>query len=161
SPQRACARLRLVSLCRWATTATRIPGECARHPAGHGKPARDARVNTWRPCPCGRMRESRAVSVWLQEEIDRLEASLRDETDLVLGSLRGSIGALDAQDVELANEVIAFDDEVDRCFLGIQEGIHTLLARQTPVAVDLRHVLAMLLVNLHLERMADYCVTIA
>jgi phosphate transport system protein len=101
------------------------------------------------------------VSVWLQEEIDRLEASLREEGDLVLRSLRGAMGALDEQDVELADEVIAFDDEVDRSFLGIQEGIHTLLARQTPVAVDLRHVLAMLHVNLHLERMADYCVTIA
>jgi phosphate transport system protein len=101
------------------------------------------------------------VSVWLQEEIDRLEASLREEGDLVLRSLRGAMGALDEQDMELADEVIAFDDEVDRSFLGIQEGIHTLLARQTPVAVDLRHVLAMLHVNLHLERMADYCVTIA
>jgi phosphate transport system protein len=36
-----------------------------------------------------------------------------------------------------------------------------LLARQTPVAVDLRLVLAMLHANLHLERMGDYCVTIA
>ena len=101
------------------------------------------------------------MSVWLQEEIDRLEASLREEGDLVLRSLRGAMGALEEQDVELADEVIAFDDEVDRSFFGIQEGIHTLLARQTPVAVDLRHVLAMLHVNLHLERMADYCVTIA
>src|SRR5581483_7059266 len=31
----------------------------------------------------------------------------------------------------------------------------------TPVASDLRLVLAMLHVNLHLERMADYCVTVA
>jgi phosphate transport system protein len=101
------------------------------------------------------------MSVWLQEEIERLEASLREEGDLVRRSLRGAMAALDEQDVELADEVIAFDDEVDRSFFGIQEGIHTLLARQTPVAVDLRHVLAMLHVNLHLERMADYCVTIA
>jgi phosphate transport system protein len=36
-----------------------------------------------------------------------------------------------------------------------------VLARQTPVAIDLRLVLAMLHVNLHLERMADYSVTIA
>ncbi len=57
--------------------------------------------------------------------------------------------------------MIAFDDDVDRVFFDLQEGVHTLLARQTPVAVDLRHVLAMLHVNLHLERMADYCVTIA
>jgi phosphate transport system protein len=101
------------------------------------------------------------VSVWLQEEIERLEASLREEGSLVLRSLRGAIGALEEADVELADEVIAFDDEVDRVFFSVQEGIHQVLARQTPVAVDLRHVLAMLHVNLHLERMADYCVTIA
>jgi phosphate transport system protein len=57
--------------------------------------------------------------------------------------------------------VIAFDDDVDRYYLGIEQGIESLLARQTPVAVDLRLVLAILHVNLHLERMADYCVTIA
>jgi len=101
------------------------------------------------------------VSVWLQEEIDRLEASLRQESDLVLRCLRGATGALEEADVELADEVIAFDDEVDSVFFSVQEGIHSVLARQTPVAVDLRHVLAMLHVNLHLERMADYCVTIA
>ena len=39
--------------------------------------------------------------------------------------------------------------------------MQSLLARQTPVATDLRLVLAMLRVNLHLERMADYCVTVA
>ena len=57
--------------------------------------------------------------------------------------------------------MIAFDDEVDRRYLAIEEGIQSLLARQTPVATDLRLVLAILHVNLHLERMADYCVTIA
>jgi phosphate transport system protein len=46
-------------------------------------------------------------------------------------------------------------------YFSIQEGIQSLLARQTPVAVDLRLVLAMLHANLHLERMGDYCVTIA
>jgi phosphate transport system protein len=43
----------------------------------------------------------------------------------------------------------------------IEEGVQSLLARQTPVAADLRLVLAVLRVNLHLERMADYCVTVA
>ncbi len=46
-------------------------------------------------------------------------------------------------------------------YLEVEQGIEALLARQTPVAVDLRLVLAMLHTNLHLERMADYCVTIA
>ena len=57
--------------------------------------------------------------------------------------------------------MIAFDDDVDQRYIAIEEGIQSLLARQTPVASDLRLVLAILHVNLHLERMADYCVTIA
>ena len=57
--------------------------------------------------------------------------------------------------------MIAFDDDVDARYVAIERGIESLLARQTPVASDLRLVLAMLHVNLHLERMADYCVTVA
>jgi phosphate transport system protein len=101
------------------------------------------------------------VRVGLQEELDMLQAALMEEGDLVLRSLRGSLEALEQRDPELADEVIAFDDEVDTRFRAIQEGIESLLARQTPVAGDLRHVLACLHANLHLERMADYCVTIA
>src|SRR4029450_2768540 len=80
---------------------------------------------------------------------------------LVLRALRGCLNALGRQDAELADEVIAFDDEVDETYVAIEEGIQSLLARQTPVAIDLRNVLAVLHINLHLERMADYCVTVA
>jgi phosphate transport system protein len=96
-----------------------------------------------------------------QEELDHVEALLQEEGALVLRSLRGAVNAVQENDRELADEVIAFDDEVDRRYLEIEEGIQELLARQTPVAGDLRLVLAMLHINLHLERMADYCVTIA
>jgi phosphate transport system protein len=101
------------------------------------------------------------MRVTLQEELDQLEATLQEEGTQVLRALRGSLNALMQQDVELADEVISFDDEVDASYLAIEEGIQSLLARQTPVAVDLRLVLAVLHVNLHLERMADYCVTTA
>ena len=101
------------------------------------------------------------MRVTLQEDLDRLEAGLQEEGELVLRSLRGAMGALVRRDTELADEVIAFDDEVDERYLAIEEGIQSLLARQTPVAVDLRLVLAVLHDNLHLERTADYCVTIA
>jgi phosphate transport system protein len=96
-----------------------------------------------------------------QEELDVLESTLQEEGALVLRALRGSLNALEQRDEELANEVIAFDDDVDRRYLEIEDRIPSLLARQTPVATDLRLVLAILHVNLHLERMADYCVTIA
>jgi phosphate transport system protein len=101
------------------------------------------------------------MRVTLQEELDQLEARLQEEGVQVLRAIRGSLNALTHQDIELADEVISFDDEVDANYLAIEEGIQSLLARQTPVAVDLRLVLAVLHVNLHLERMADYCVTVA
>ncbi|HEY8723232.1 MAG TPA: phosphate signaling complex protein PhoU [Gaiellaceae bacterium] len=95
------------------------------------------------------------------EELAQLEASLQEEGDLVLRALRSSLNALARGDQELADEVISFDDKVDARYMQIEEGVQSLLARQTPVAADLRLVLAVLRVNLHLERMADYCVTVA
>jgi len=90
-----------------------------------------------------------------------LEATLQEEGSLVLRALRGALNALEQRDHELADEVIAFDDDVDDRYMRVEEGVQSLLARQTPVASDLRLVLAILHINLHLERMADYCVTIA
>jgi phosphate transport system protein len=101
------------------------------------------------------------VRVTFHEELEQLAAAVQEEGSLVLRSLRASMDALAHHDVELADEVIAFDDEVDRSYVEIERGIESLLARQTPVAVDLRLVLAILHINLHLERMGDYCVTIA
>src|SRR4029453_5454790 len=101
------------------------------------------------------------MRITFQEELEQVEAALQEEGDYVLRALRAAVNALEQADSELADEVIAFDDEIDRRYFSIQEGIQSLLARQTPVAVDLRLVLAMLHANLHLERMGDYCVTIA
>jgi phosphate transport system protein len=95
------------------------------------------------------------------EELAQLEANLQEEGELVLRALRSSLNALARGDEELADEVISFDDQVDARYMQIEEGVQSLLARQTPVAADLRLVLAVLRVNLHLERMADYCVTVA
>ena len=101
------------------------------------------------------------MRVTFTEELAQLEASLQEEGELVLRALRSSLNALTRGDQELADEVIRFDDEVDRRYIAIEEGVQSLLARQTPVAADLRLVLAVLRINLHLERMADYCVTVA
>ena len=79
----------------------------------------------------------------------------------MLRALRGALDAVQDRDCEVADAVIAFDDDIDRRYLSIAQRIESLLARQTPVAGDLRLVLAVLHTNLHLERMADYCVSIA
>jgi len=95
------------------------------------------------------------------EELEQIEADLQEEGTLVLRALRSALNALARQDAELADEVIQFDDEIDRRYFALQESVESLLARQTPVASDLRLVLAVLFINLHLERMGDYCVTVA
>jgi phosphate transport system protein len=108
------------------------------------------------------MSEARHVGrISFQEELDGLELALRLEGELVLRSLRGAVEAVCSQDDELADEVIAFDDDIDGQYAVVAQGIELLLARQTPVASDLRLVLALLHDNLHLERMGDLCVTIA
>jgi phosphate transport system protein len=101
------------------------------------------------------------VEVAMDEALDRLEAQLQEEGQRVVSAVQGAVRALEEQDVELADEVIAFDDEVDRLFLDVQTGIQNMLALQTPVARDLRLLLAMLHINLLLERSADGCVTVA
>ena len=68
------------------------------------------------------------MRVSFQGELDQLEASLQEEGELVLRVLRGALNALGSGDVELADEVIAFDDDVVRHYIQIQEGIHSLLA---------------------------------
>jgi phosphate transport system protein len=97
----------------------------------------------------------------IDEALDRVEAELQEEGQRVVSAIHGAIRALQERDIELADEVIAFDDEIDRLFLGIEESIRSLLALQSPVARDLRLLLAMLHINLLLERTADGCVTVA
>jgi phosphate transport system protein len=97
----------------------------------------------------------------IDEALDRVEAQLQEEGQRVLSAVHGAIRALQERDSELADEVIAFDDEIDQLFIAIERSIQSLLALQTPVARDLRLLLAMLHINLLLERSADGCVTVA
>ena len=101
------------------------------------------------------------MRIGLQEDLDTLQATLMEEGDLCIRALRGAIQAVRERDPELADEVITFDDEVDSRYLAVGQGVESLLARQTPVAGDLRFVLAAIHINLALERVADLCVTIA
>jgi phosphate transport system protein len=93
--------------------------------------------------------------------LDHVEAQIQQEGERVLSAVRGAMRALRESDRELADEVIAHDDEIDGLFLEIERSIHSLLALQTPVARDLRLLLALLHINLLLERTGDGSVTIA
>ncbi|HEV7132296.1 MAG TPA: phosphate signaling complex protein PhoU [Gaiellaceae bacterium] len=97
----------------------------------------------------------------MDEALAEVEGAIQREGERVLAALRGAVRALADSDRELAEEVIAHDDDVDAMFLEIERSIHSLLALRTPVARDLRLLLALLHINLLLERTGDGCVTIA
>ena len=96
-----------------------------------------------------------------RHELDEIEALLQDEGRLCGHSLETVLNGLHAADDSAAQKVIAADDEVDSIYLRVESAIESLFARQAPVAVDLRLVLAMIHINLHLERIGDQCVNIA
>jgi phosphate transport system protein len=95
-----------------------------------------------------------------QDELRELEQRALGTIDIVLEQLDRTLEALAHQDVELASFVIADDDRVDGRYLEVHQGILSLLARQAPVAGDLRLVAALLHVILRVERMGDQCVNI-
>jgi phosphate transport system protein len=101
------------------------------------------------------------MRIELQHELDALEAGFQEAGEIVVRAIRGVIDALQTQDAELCDEVIAFDDEIDDRYVTLEKQVELVLARQTPVAGDLRLVLALLHSAMHLERMGDQCVTIA
>ena len=96
-----------------------------------------------------------------QQSLDALEASLQEQGSVVLRALRGAIDAMQTQDVELCDEVIMYDDEIDMRYHRIEKSIEEILAQQSPVATDLRLVLAVLHSSIHLERIGDQSVTVA
>src|SRR5437762_5399687 len=95
-----------------------------------------------------------------REALRGLEQQTLGGLDLVTQSLDRALEAVTYQDVELAGMVIADDDRLDGRYLEVHQGVLSLLARQAPVATDLRLVAAILHVIRHVERMGDQCVNI-
>jgi phosphate uptake regulator len=60
------------------------------------------------------------VRVAIDAALDRIEAELQEEGRRILSAVRGAVRALAGRDVELADEVVAFDDEIDRLFLDVE-----------------------------------------
>ncbi len=95
-----------------------------------------------------------------QEELATLEASALGGLDLVDDALARTLEAVEHQDIELAQMVIADDDRIDGRYLEVHQSLITLLATQSPVATDLRLISALLHVLKNIERMGDQCVNI-
>jgi phosphate transport system protein len=96
-----------------------------------------------------------------REDLKELERQALGGLDLVTMQLDRALESVSYQDVELAGMVVADDDRIDGRYLEVHQGILSLLARQAPVAGDLRIVAALLHIIRCVERMGDQCVNIA
>src|SRR3954463_12328921 len=96
-----------------------------------------------------------------QDHLDNLERNCLGGLDLVVASLNRTMEAVEHQDMELAELVIADDDRIDGRYLEVHQAILTMLATQAPVATDLRLISALLHVMHSIERMGDQCVNIS
>lgn len=95
-----------------------------------------------------------------QQELEALEAQALDGLLLASAALQRTLEAVEHQDVELAQIVVADDDRIDGRYLEVHQSLITLLATQSPVATDLRLIASLLHVLKNIERMGDQCVNI-
>ncbi len=98
--------------------------------------------------------------IHFHDQLATLETQALGGLDFVVDALERTLEALANQDFELAALVIADDDRIDGRYIEVHQGILSLLARQAPVAGDLRLIAALLDVIKHVERMGDGCVNI-
>ena len=90
-----------------------------------------------------------------QDELDNVSQSLVDLTTMVSASVVKASKALQTADLNLAEEVIATDIRIDDYQHELDARIIDIIARQQPVASDLRALVTALRMSADLERMGD------
>lgn len=96
-----------------------------------------------------------------RQELKTLKADVVGIGKDVTMITRDAVTSLVTGNVELAERIIANDDDLDRRCLGIEERALETIATQSPVARDLRLLHSLTYIAMHLERMADLSVNIA
>ena len=89
------------------------------------------------------------------EELDSIGTTLIEMTGLVAAALNQATTALLTSDLQLAEKVISADEQVDALQKALDARSLDLLARQQPVAGDLRTIITSLRMSADLERMGD------
>jgi len=104
----------------------------------------------------------------LAKRLDELQAELAEVNRLLVmmaehgrtAMQRATVALLEADQTE-AEQVRTWDNEIDALYRQVEEKVYDLLARQAPVASDLRMVITSLHVASDLERMGDLAEHIA
>lgn len=95
------------------------------------------------------------------QELAHLQQSLLNMGQVVAKAIDNAVLALAQQDLELARQVMDEDDLVDQMQVDIEDKCMILIARQQPMARDLRIIGTGLKITTDLERMGDHAYDIA
>jgi len=90
-----------------------------------------------------------------QQELQELKDGLVAISEKVNSATERAISAFNNSDVAIAEQVIAEDHVIDDAVRELDEKAVAILARQSPVAGDLRQVVSTLRISASLERMGD------
>ncbi|MDO4241231.1 MAG: phosphate signaling complex protein PhoU [Microbacteriaceae bacterium] len=101
------------------------------------------------------------MRIVFQQELSDVQAGLVEIAELVTTAIEGATRAFTTSDVTLAQLVIENDKKIDDLALSLDEKVTDILARQQPVASDLRLMVSALRMSSSLERMADLAQHIA
>ena len=103
----------------------------------------------------------KSVREVFQQELREVQDRLVEIATLVAASIENATQAFNESNIALAETVIADDDKIDELTVELDELAITILARQQPVARDLRIVVSALRISSSLERMGDMAEHIA
>jgi phosphate transport system protein len=90
-----------------------------------------------------------------QDELDGVSQSLVDLSNMASDSIHNATQALLEADLKIAEEVISYDEKIDLYQHDLDTRIIDIIARQQPVASDLRALVTALRMSADLERMGD------
>jgi len=96
-----------------------------------------------------------------EEELKALNIKLLKMGSMVQNIIEVSVQALAKQDLDRAKSVFELDDDIDALELEIEHQCMSLIARQQPIAKDLRTIGTILKIITDLERMGDHAINIA
>ncbi|MGN7939049.1 phosphate signaling complex protein PhoU [Virgibacillus sp. 6R] len=96
-----------------------------------------------------------------ENNLQELQAKLTMMGELAVASINKSFDAFKNHDIELALKVIEEDSVVDNLETEINQFIVWLMAKEQPVARDLRRIIGVLKISSEIERIADFGVNIA
>ncbi|MBL7005836.1 MAG: phosphate signaling complex protein PhoU [Spirochaetia bacterium] len=97
----------------------------------------------------------------LLNRISDLDRNILNLGIYVNEALKKAVAALKTNDLDMAGEVIEEDARINALEMSIQDDIILLIAKEQPVAGDLRHVITSFKIIAQLERMGDHAVHIA